>query len=78
MAPSYRSASQESLYKRFEREKKRKYNERVIQVEHGSFTPLVFSAFGGCGREAERAIKHLCERIAEKQGASYALTVTAV
>ena len=33
------------------KKKKRQYNQRVIQVEHGSFTPLVFSAYGGTGQE---------------------------
>ena len=30
---------------------KREYNERVLQVDHGTFTPLVFSFFGSMGRE---------------------------
>ena len=34
-----------------EREKKRHYNQRVVQVERGSFTPLVFRAYRGFGRE---------------------------
>ena len=78
MAPSYRSASQESLYRRFEREKKRKYNERILEIEHASFTPMVFSTLGGCGKEATRAIKQLADRISEKQNSNYAHTVTAI
>ena len=35
--------------------KKRDYNERVIRVEHGSFTPIVSSAYGGFGRETKDA-----------------------
>ena len=34
-----------------EREKKKLYNERTLQIEHGSSTPLVISAAGGMGRE---------------------------
>ena len=30
---------------------KRQYNQRGIQVEHSSFKPLVFSAYGGTGQE---------------------------
>ena len=78
MARSYRSTPIETLYKRFEKEKKRKYNERVLQVEHGSFTPLVFSTLGGYGREADRAIKQLAERIALNQNANYNKTVTMI
>ena len=50
-----------------EKEKKRTYNQRVIQVEHGSFTPLVFSAHGGCGREAQHFVTSLVEKIAKKR-----------
>ena len=37
-----------------ENEKKRMYNQRIIEIEHGSFSPLVFTPYGGTGREAER------------------------
>ena len=30
-----------------EREKKRKYNSRIMDIEQGTFTPLVFTVFGG-------------------------------
>ena len=30
-----------------EKEKKRNYNNRVIQIEHGSLTQLAFSIYGG-------------------------------
>ena len=32
-----------------EREKRRQYEQRVGEVEHGHFTPLVFTATGGMG-----------------------------
>ena len=32
-----------------EKEKKKQYNERILQVEHGAFTPLVMSATGDMG-----------------------------
>ena len=34
-----------------ENAKKREYNEQVLEVEHGSFTPLVFGMNGGMGDE---------------------------
>ena len=52
-------------------EKKRTFNERIIQVEKGSFTPIVMSTFGGMGSEAERFHKRLAELIAEKRNESY-------
>ena len=51
-----RYAKQELLktYQLNEKEKKRLYNERIMQVEYGTFTPLVMSATGGMGRESSK------------------------
>ena len=46
-ASSYCATPVASLYRRFEKEKRRKYEQRIREVEMGSFTPLVFSTFGG-------------------------------
>ena len=46
-AKSYQNQNLQTAFDNNEKEKKRTYNQRVIQVEHGSFTPLVFSAYGG-------------------------------
>lgn len=56
-----------------ENEKKRSYNERVMQVEHGSFTPLVMSATGGMARECKRFYARLAEMVAEKRNQHYSL-----
>ena len=32
--------------------KKRSYETRIYEIEHGSFTPLIFSATGGMADEA--------------------------
>ena len=48
-------------------EKKRHYNERVLQVENGSFTPLVFSVYGGMGQECQHFFRRLCGLIADKR-----------
>ena len=66
------------VYKTHEREKKRTYNERIIQVEKGSFTPIVVSTFGGMGQEAERYHKRLAELIAEKRNEAYSHVVNYV
>ena len=42
-APSYREKDIKQVYRQHEQEKKRTYNERIIQVEKGSFTPIVMS-----------------------------------
>ena len=46
-AKSYINTAPATLFQNHEREKMRKYNSRVITVEGGSFTPLVYSTFGG-------------------------------
>ena len=46
-ASSYRGSQLSSLYRRFEQDKRRKYEQRIREVEMASFTPLVFSTFGG-------------------------------
>ena len=43
--------------------KKKKYNQRVIQVDYGTFTPLVFNTDGGMGPEATKYHKRVAEKI---------------
>ena len=54
-----------------EAQKKRAYNDRVIQIEKGSFTPLVFSISGGMGREAQGLMKKIAERMELTSGQRY-------
>ena len=53
-APSYADKSMDKIFEKHEKEKKRDYNERVIQVEKGLFTPIVMSTFGGMGVKAKK------------------------
>ena len=71
-APSYVNKPIEDVYLIHENEKKNKYNERVIQIEKGSFTPIVGSTCGGWGIEAQRHHKRIATLIAEKKNESYA------
>ena len=41
------------LYLHHQKLKKNQYNARIIQIEKGSFTPLIFSCTGGAGPKAE-------------------------
>ena len=50
-----------------EKQKKAAYNQQVIDIEHGSFTPVVLSAYGGFGRETERFISMLIVKVSEKR-----------
>ena len=51
-ADSNKAPDKRAVYKKHENEKKRAYNSRVLEVEKGTFTPLVFSTSGGMGDEA--------------------------
>ena len=37
-----------------EQEKKRAYNDRILQIDHGTFIHLVFSINNSMGRECEK------------------------
>ena len=56
-----------------EREKRKLYNERILQTEHGSFTPLVMSTAGGMGRECKKFYARLAKMISYKKGNSYSV-----
>ena len=62
----YQSKPTSEVFKEQEEEKKRKYQQRVLDVEMGSFTPLVFGTNGGMGNECQRFVKHLADKIAQK------------
>ena len=49
------------------KEKKKNYNERLLEVEHGSFPPIVMSAYGGIGKEGNKFWNRLAELLAEKK-----------
>ena len=42
-------SSTEACYRRHEQGKRRSYEKHILEVEHGTFTPLVLSSSGGCG-----------------------------
>ncbi len=64
-APTYRRSTLAQSYKRNEMEKKRAYEQRVREIEHGSFTPLVFSA-AGMGPAAAIVYKKLASMLADE------------
>jgi hypothetical protein len=75
LAPSYRRTPLESCYRAKENEKKRSYDERIREVEGGTFAPLVFSTSGGVGPSADATYKRLATLIAEKRNQSYSTTI---
>ena len=74
LVSSNRNTTIPALFKANERIK-RSYEQRVIEVEHGSFTPLVFAATGGMGPAATTFYKRLSVMIATKRNQDYAWTI---
>ena len=74
-ARSNQQASLSSVYRRHEQEKRRQYEQRVREVEHSTFTPLVMSTTGGMGRAASTFYKRLASMLSEKRDASYSNTL---
>ena len=75
LAPTNCSVSLDDALKRHEQEKKRCYNERVLEVEQASFCPLVFSVTGAMGNEAEKFYRHLTHRLSKKTHQTYPHTM---
>ena len=75
-APRYVRQPLPKTYVAHEKEKKRKYNERVLEVENGTFTPLVFSVFGGMGQECQMFYKRLCQLLSEKRRENLSLVAS--
>ena len=70
-APSYHSRGITSISRSQEMEKKRLYGQRIREVEHGVFTPLVFTTSGGMARECKTFFSRLASIIADKQKEHY-------
>ncbi len=77
-APTNARMSVKSMYIHHENSKKAEYNARVINVEKGTFTPIVFNTIGGMGLEADRFLKRLAEKIASRKKTPYSKVVSFV
>ena len=71
-ADSYKNLTTEQIYKLHENDKKRLYSSRVLEVERGTFTPLVFTTTGGMSDECQRYHSRFAELLAVKKQESYA------
>ena len=74
-ANRYLNATLPRCYKINEKEKKLSYNNRTLQIEHGTFTPLVFSIYGSMGRDCKKFYSKLAELLSDKRKESKSLTV---
>ena len=64
-----------TCYRKHEREKRRIYEQRVRDVEHGCFSPLVFNTSGGMEPIATTVYKRIASMISEKYDHPYSNTI---
>ena len=69
--PSNQRSSLQACYRNHENTKKRAYDQRIREVEHGTFCPFVFSCTGGMGRAAVATYKRLAALVAGKRDEPY-------
>ena len=74
-APSNKRHHPSASYRHHENLKKRAYEQRIRDVEHGSFTPLIFSVTGGLGRIAITTYKRLASMLSSKHDQPYSTTM---
>ena len=70
-ASSYSQKPLSTVYREHGRKKKTEYGRRVREIEHGCFTPLVFTTSGGMAPEATVTMKGLASLVAEKKKETY-------
>ena len=71
-----RQSAISTCFRSHDREKRRVYEQRVRDVERGSFTPLVFSALGGVSRPTEITYKRLASLLATKRDQPYNIIIS--
>ena len=74
-ADSYKNLSSEQIYKLHENDKKRLYSSTVLDVERGTFTPLVFTTTGGRSDGCQRYHSRLADLLTVKKQKSYASSI---
>ena len=64
-----------TMFKEQENEK-RKYNQRVMDVEMGTFKPLVFGTNGGMGLDCQDFLRTLANKLSTKNDEPYASVIS--
>ncbi len=70
LAKVYSNQTLKASHNSNEKDKKRKYEDRILEVEHGSFTPLIFSCLGGMSVECTHFYNRLADKYGEKKNLS--------
>jgi len=74
-APSNSSTSLSSTFKKHENIQHHAYGQRVQEVEHASFTPIVLAATGELAHEATIFYKRLAALLSTKWGFDYSVVM---
>ena len=75
VAATYRNKSLQSCYRCLEARKRREYQDRILNVEHGSFSPLIFSTSGSMGPTASVVFRRLASLLSIKRDEHYSKTI---
>ena len=73
LARSYNNKKTAQLFKESEAVKQREYGERIREVEHADFSPLVFTCTGGLAPQCSVVVKRLAERLATKKNIAFSV-----
>ena len=57
VAPSHAHQSLDAAHSKQENEKRRQYEDRILHVDHASFTPLVFTIAGGMSKCTKKILQ---------------------
>ena len=63
------------LFLQHDQQKKLEYNERIVNVDRGTFCPLVFTTAGAASPECVKFLQRLCGMLANLDRIPYAQTV---
>ena len=72
---TYIRSTLKASHQRNEQEKRRQYDSRIRTVEHGTFTPLVFTIAGGMGPAATTFYKRLASNLSVHHNKPYSHTL---
>ena len=73
-APRQLTKPLSDIHKQHEQEKRRVYNQRILEVEQGTFTPLVFTIQGGMSQECQKFYSRLATLLSEKRNETKSTT----
>ena len=70
-AKSYRNQTPAACFRQHKQEKRHQYNQHMREVEHASYSPLVFSTSGGMGKSTSIVYKRLAHLLSLKRNEFY-------